>query len=136
MAIAWNDSMSTGVAEIDDQHRELIRMLNSMGEAMRSGKGKDEIGHILAFTGEYAQKHFECEERYFVQYDCPAAPQNKAGHAYFTTRFTELMQNFRAQGSSFALAMKTYNELSTWLIKHILGVDTKLHTAVKAQNSQ
>jgi hemerythrin len=136
MAIAWNESMSTGVAEIDEQHKELINMLNSMSEAMRSGKGKEEIGNILAFTGEYAQKHFECEERYFVQYNCPAAPQNKAGHEQFIARFTELMQNFQEQGSSFALAMKIYNELSTWLVKHILGVDTKLHTAVKAQNAR
>lgn len=136
MAIAWNDSMSTGVAEVDEQHKELIKMLNSLSEAMRSGKGKDEIENILVFAGEYAQKHFACEERYFAQYNCPESPQNKAGHEQFIARFTELMQDFRTRGSSFALVMKIYNELSNWLVKHILGVDTKLRAAVKAQNSR
>ena len=42
MAIAWNDSMSTSVDEIDEQHKELISMVNALSEAMRSGKGKDE----------------------------------------------------------------------------------------------
>jgi hemerythrin len=135
MAIVWNDSMSTGVAEVDEQHKELIRMLNSLSDALRSGKAKDEIENILVFAGEYAQKHFKCEERYFARYDCPACPQNKAEHEKFIARFTELMQDFQAQGGSFALVMKIYNELSNWLVNHILGVDTKLRATVKAQNS-
>lgn len=133
MAIIWNDSMSTGVAEVDQQHQELIAMLNALSDAMRSGKGKEEIEKILIFAGEYAQKHFECEERYFAHYQCPAGPQNKAGHEHFIARFTELMDNFREQGRSFALAMKIYNELSNWLVQHILGVDTKLRISVRAQ---
>ncbi len=112
MAIAWNDSMSTGIAELDNQHKELIKMLNSLSEAMRSGNGNDEIEKILVFAGEYAQKHFECEEQYFVEYNCLASPQNKGGHEYFLTRFTELVGDFRQQGGSFALVMKIYNELS------------------------
>ncbi len=133
MAIAWNDSMSTGVTEIDNQHKELINMLNSLSETMRSGKGRDEIEQILLFAGEYAQKHFECEEQYFIEYNCPAGPQNKTSHEYFIARFTELMGDFREQGSSFALVMKIYNELSNWLIQHILGVDTQLRISVQSQ---
>ncbi len=133
MAIAWNDSMSTGVTEIDEQHQELIRMLNSLSDAVRSGKGKDEIEKMLVFAGEYAQKHFEREERYFIEYNCPAGPQNKAGHEQFIARFTELMGDFREHGSSFTLVMKIYNELSNWLVQHILGIDTKLRIAVRSQ---
>jgi hemerythrin len=135
MSIVWSDSMSTGVAEIDEQHRELISMLNSLSDEMRSGKGKNEIEKILVFAGEYAQKHFACEERYFAEYQCPAAPQNKAAHEYFAGRFTELMQDFRAQGNSFALMMKIYNELSTWLVQHILGVDIELRASVRARKT-
>ncbi len=133
MAITWNDSMSTGIAELDNQHKELIKMLNGLSDTMRSGKGKDDIEKILVFTGEYAQKHFECEEQYFVEYNCLAGPQNKAGHEYFLTRFADLVEDFQQQGGSFALVMKIYNELSNWLIQHILGVDTKLRTVVEAR---
>jgi hemerythrin len=132
MAIEWNDSMSTGVADIDAQHQELIAMLNGLSDAMRSGKGKEEIETMLVFAGEYAQKHFACEERYFAQYNCPTGPQNKAGHEHFIARFTELIENFREQGDSFALVMKIYNELSNWLVQHILGIDTTLRTVVRA----
>jgi hemerythrin len=135
MAIAWNDLMSTGITEIDEQHKELINMVNSLSDTLRSGKGKEEIQKILTFADEYAQKHFECEERYFDQYQCPAAPQNKAGHEQFIKRFQELLHEFHEQGSSFALVMRIYNELSNWLVQHILGIDTKLRTSVRQQGS-
>lgn len=131
MAIVWTDSMSTGVAEVDAQHKELLDAVNSLGEAMQTGKGKAEIESILTFAGHYAQKHFTCEEQYFDQYDCPDKTQNKDAHAQFVERFTALMAEFQEQGESFALMMRIYNELSTWLVQHILGVDTKLRPYVK-----
>jgi hemerythrin len=131
MAIVWTNSMSTGVTEVDAQHKELLDVLNSLGEAMKAGKGKTEIESILIFAGQYAQKHFACEERYFDQYACPAKSQNEEAHKQFVERFTTFMAEFREQGESFALIMRIYNELSTWLVQHILGVDTKLRPYAK-----
>lgn len=123
--------MSTGVTEVDAQHQELIKAINTLGDMMRLGKGKVEIGNILTFAGEYAQQHFSCEEQYFDRYNCPAKTQNKEEHGRFVRRFTELMAEFQSQGESFTLVMKIYNELSTWLVQHILGVDVKLRTYAK-----
>lgn len=133
MGIIWNNTMRTGVSELDAQHKELIARLNSLGEAMQSGKGKEDLENILTFAGEYAQKHFQCEEEYFTRYGCPAKIQNKQEHARFMKRFADLSAEFRKQGASFSLVMKSYNELSTWLIHHILGVDTKLRAYIKDQ---
>ena len=135
MAIKWNDSMRTGVAEVDEQHKELINMVNTLSDAIRSGKAKEEIEKILVFAGEYAQKHFKCEEGYFAKYNCPADAQNKAGHEQFVKRFTELKQDFQASGGSFSLIMKIYNELSNWLVQHILGIDTQLRSSVESRKS-
>lgn len=133
MAILWNMTMSIGIDKVDAQHKKLIDMLNVLGEAMQAGKGKEEIGRMLTFAGEYAQEHFRCEEEYFDQYHCPESKQNREGHAYFVKRFTELMVEFRAQGPSFSLMMKIYNELSEWLVQHILGVDVKLRDCIKEE---
>lgn len=133
MAIVWTDTMSTGVAELDAQHKELIRMVNSLSDAMQAGQGKEEIGKILTFAGQYAQQHFRFEEGFFERYHCPSGPANKAGHEEFIKRFTELMHEFHAQGATFTLMMEIYNELATWLVQHILKVDTKLRTYVSTR---
>ena len=41
MAIIWNEQrMATGVQEVDEQHKELIRHFNEFHEAMTHGKGQ------------------------------------------------------------------------------------------------
>ena len=131
MGIVWNELMTTGVPELDEQRRSLIAALNNLAEAMSAGKGRDEIGKILAFTGEYAQKHFRAEERYFEKYHCPANAENKREHQRFVNRFTELMSVFQRTGADFKFINSVYKELSDWLLHHILGIDITLRPYVQ-----
>jgi len=38
MAIEWTNDLATGVSEIDYQHKELFRRINSLLDACREGK--------------------------------------------------------------------------------------------------
>ncbi len=131
MNIAWNSLMTTGVPELDDQHRALIDTLNQLADAMSSGKGTQEIGKILTFAGEYAQTHFRAEEAYFDQYRCPASAKNRQEHANFLARFRELQSQFEQCGADFKFISGVYRELSNWLVHHILGVDIQLRDVLK-----
>lgn len=130
MNIAWNNLMTTGVPELDDQHRDLIDTLNQLADAMSANKGTQEIGKILAFAGEYAQSHFQIEEAYFKKYACPASAQNQQEHAQFLARFRELQSQFEQHGADFKFLSSVYRELSNWLVHHILGVDVQLRDAI------
>lgn len=131
MNIAWTSLMTTGVPELDDQHRALIDTLNQLADAMSTNKGPQEIGNILAFAGEYAQSHFQAEEAYFEKYHCPASAQNRQEHAEFLARFRELHDQFQKCGADFKFVSSVYRELSNWLVRHILGVDVQLRDALK-----
>jgi hemerythrin len=56
--ITWNDSLSVKVAEIDEQHKKLIAMINELNDAMRLGKGKDVLGKIVNGLVTYTTTHF------------------------------------------------------------------------------
>ncbi len=131
MQIAWHTSMSTGIPEIDEQHKELVKTLNTLADAMQAGKGKDEIEKMLEFAGQYAQKHFGFEEECFEKYNCPVADLNKQEHAQFVARFTVLMEEFQEKGAKFTLIIKIHKELSDWLLQHICEVDTKFYPYVQ-----
>jgi len=131
MNIAWSSLMTTGVSELDDQHRALIDTLNQLADAMSSNKGMQEIGKILAFAGEYAQSHFQTEEAYFEKYACPVSAQNRQEHAQFLARFRELQTQFEQDGADFKFVSGVYRELSNWLVRHILGVDVRLRDVIK-----
>lgn len=131
MEIRWRDSLIIGIPQIDKQHQELIEALNALGDAMREGKGKDEIEKMLDFASRYAQDHFRSEEACFERYQCPAAEINKRDHKQFAEKFIELQQEFHEKGSSFALVLKIHNEFSNWLLQHIWQVDMKLRPYVQ-----
>ncbi len=131
MEIVWNDLMTIGVQEIDEQHQTLIDTLNRLGEVMLGEQRPEEIQEILAFTVRYAQTHFQSEEAYFEQYDCPETQTNKQAHVQFVEVVDSLIQDFQEQGADISLMIKIHKFLVDWLLHHILEVDTTLRKYVK-----
>jgi len=126
MSITWNESLSTGVAAVDNQHKELIRQLNALHGAMSRGEGREEITKILDFLGDYVVRHFADEEREMARLACPAAAENKRAHAQFIAMFKDLRGRHEATGASTTLLLKINEALSAWLVEHIKKIDTQL----------
>ena len=72
------ETMGTGVQTIDDQHKQLIEMINRLMEATNSGRGKHEIATMMNFLAYYAVEHFSHEECVMSEMKCPVAEKNKA----------------------------------------------------------
>lgn len=132
MMIVWNDSMRTGVANIDAQHRELIERFNEFSDAIERGRGREETGALLDFVQFYAQWHFEREEHCMDEYRCPVAATNKAAHRYFTRRFGWLYEQYQQSDVDPRTIQETLTELETWIVEHITKVDTRLNPCVSA----
>lgn len=131
MATAWTESMSTGVPLVDNEHKELFRQVDRLNKAMLEGKGRDEIGKILEFVGDYVVTHFAHEEKIMADSRCPAAEANKAAHNKFIGKLMDVRTRFAKAGTSSSLAIEIHDELKKWLIEHIHQIDTKLLDCVK-----
>ncbi len=133
MAIKWDPSMSTGLNDIDNQHKQLVEKLNQLLEAMSQGKGRSEIGQILDFLGKYASDHFSKEEEYMTKYKCPAASENKKAHALFIQTFSSLQAKLKEEGPTPVIVLETKTKLVDWLVNHIKDIDVKLANSVKKE---
>lgn len=123
--------MSTGVPDIDAQHKELIKRYNDLAAAMSSRMlSMDEAAETLDFLQFYTVWHFEREEEYFAHYDCPAADANKKAHAQFIKMFGEFYKQWQLESLDSALVQQTYIELGNWITNHIIGIDTQLHACI------
>lgn len=127
----WNDSLSTGVRMIDVQHKELIVAVNDLGEAIDQGHGATTIKKLLVFLKYYAEWHFEHEEKCAHQHQCPIAAVNQQAHAVFIERFGQLSEQLRQTDVSEEFARQVYDELTQWLVSHILKIDTQIGACVK-----
>lgn len=125
-AIIWNDAMDTGVAEIDAQHRELITQFNALVAAIEQGKGREETGEILDFLQFYAEWHFSREERCMAERQCPIAETNHRAHGAFLRTFKRLYDLYYQSNVDPRLISETLKELETWIITHIIKIDTQL----------
>ncbi len=121
--INWSDSLSVNVAEIDQQHQKLVAMINELNDAMRQGKGKEALKHIVSGLISYTGTHFKTEEQYFDRFGYPDADSHKKNHADFVQKVMEFNNGF--EKGKFGLTLEIMNFLSNWLQTHIKGTDKK-----------
>jgi hemerythrin len=131
MAFVWDESMATGVKELDEAHRTLFLWVDKLGEAMKQGKGKSEVLGILDFLGKYAASHFACEEDCMNRYQCPLASTNKRQHDEFLLFFTKTKAEVEANGVKVRSVLELQETLGNWLRHHIKKVDVSLKPCVK-----
>ena len=120
--VQWSEKFSVGVRELDEQHQQLIKLLNLLISTQGTANTRSEtISDTLLAMPRYAQAHFKNEERLMEAYGFPGLEEQKIQH-----------RDFRKKTVGFAtattLGMDQIPEdllkyLSDWLVHHILEDD-------------
>lgn len=118
--IDWNENFSVSIAELDEEHKKIVQMLNALHENMKSGKGKEALTGMLKETMEYALTHLRHEEELMLQYNYPQYREHRLAHEVFIKRVADF-RNLNAQGVLREQHLTTL--LREWLINHICSVD-------------
>ena len=121
--LVWNDNLSVNIQEIDDQHKNLVKMINELNTAMLHGKTKQVLGEIIHGLINYAGTHFATEEKYFHQFHYPDTEIHKRQHNEFVKKVTKFKQDF--DQNRILLSIDIMKFLQEWLINHIKGSDKK-----------
>ncbi len=124
--INWNDSYSIGNEEIDNQHKEIISMINELYAAFTTGKANSIIDDILNRMIKYAGYHFKHEEDLFAKYDYAGLSEHKKIHDSFVAKVVQFQKDF-ADGN-IGLSYEVILFLKKWLTEHINGEDKKYAT--------
>jgi hemerythrin-like metal-binding protein len=121
--IEWSADLSVGDGEIDAQHKELVRLINELHDAMRVGKGRDAIAATINGLYDYTLTHFGFEERQFAERGYPDTPTHRQEHASFVAKVADFKSGYE-QGK-LGLSVDVLNFLWDWLKHHIMVVDMK-----------
>jgi hemerythrin len=68
------------VSEIDQQHQELVNMLNRLNDAVKNNESREDIYRIIDDVISYTRFHFATEERLMVQSGYPEIEWHKDKH--------------------------------------------------------
>ncbi len=128
--LAWDNALTTGELELDAQHRYLIDIFNDLGKAIEEGHSETEMERILGIMRFYVGWHFGREEDCMVKFNCPAAGKNKNAHEVFIEKFNKFHAEYERSRGSPELALRIHEELSNWIVNHILAVDGQLYPCI------
>jgi len=119
--LQWNDELSIGINSIDEQHKILVNMINTLNDALAEGKANDILIDIFADLTDYTVKHFGYEEEMFAQHGYVEAEAHKNEHKALITQVKKLQEKMNA--GDFMISLEVMIFLKEWLLNHILKTD-------------
>lgn len=129
----WKESYRIGVDIVDQQHKELFEMVESLIKIVNGGKEnvREESMRAVAFLKDYTVKHFSDEEAYQRSVNYVGYAQHKTVHE----DFIQTVLDFERKMTETDFAENTVKQfagiLTTWLIYHVCGEDRKFTAAAE-----
>ncbi len=122
--IVWNEARyGVNIKEIDNQHKQIVDVINHLQASMSQGKGKEVLGKILGNMAQYARGHFATEEKIMQTNGYPGLTEQKKEHEAFTKKALALKADF--DSGKVSLSIDTMMFLKNWLDDHIANTDRK-----------
>jgi len=122
--LKWDESYSVGVKVIDDEHRQLIAMINKAYDSVTNMEEDKVLGELVKDMCAYAMSHFATEDSLMNKYGYPAAERHIKMHENFAVK-AEALNNLVSSGDKVE-PVKVFKFLADWLRDHILKTDKEL----------
>lgn len=122
--IRWSDSLSVGVPEIDQEHRQFVARVNELNKAIVECRDKPTVERLLDLMLMEATHHFWHEQRLLAQWNYPQRSAHATKHAQLTAQIERIMKEFEQADVSFTWALKGLH-IKQLLVDHLLQEDMK-----------
>ena len=123
MAFEWTEELLTGNAQIDREHKELLKAANEFMKACAEGRGRQEIEWAAEYLSNYVKVHFEHEEALQLESRYPNYRGHKCWHDAYVLLIEVLMDKLIDEGATLAL-VGAVNRLIAKVVIHIKTCDT------------
>jgi len=121
----WKPEYSVGVPSVDDEHREMIDMINGVYEGLGDAPDLQETEKCLEEIFTAISLHFALEERIMRDNAYSEYDEHKEDHEDLLDEIRNLMDEFVADRDSGV--QKLEKGLSDWFSRHFSTFDARLH---------
>lgn len=117
--LTWKPALEVGVQEVDNQHRELFALFNSILEAARVGEPGQMATH-LENMGNRTAAHFAFEQERFAGIDAALRAEHIEEHRKLLDEYGEQVDDWR---DNLISTREIVRFISIWLVRHIAALD-------------
>ncbi|ADE11111.1 bacteriohemerythrin [Sideroxydans lithotrophicus] len=125
----WSPDYSVDIKTIDNQHQELVSILNHLFIAVSKRQADREIAIILDDLIGYTKTHFSLEERLMQQAGYEDFEAHKLEHKKLLERLDQLTRKYLVEEKP--IHFELLNFLKLWLKEHIKGSDKKYSSSLR-----
>ena len=122
----WDHSLSIGIKEIDDQHKQLVELTDHVEILFKKAIGGEgdfrETCGVVETLSNYAREHFRTEEALMEKIDYPDLDAHVEKHDAFV-EFVSGMTYDKIQGNEDTVLIQLFAFLSNWIVDHIKTED-------------
>lgn len=119
--VTWNDRLSVGIESIDDDHKKLMNLINTLQTAVMYPTDESYEREALAAVVDYTKYHFQREEGLLRDNGYPGYEAHKKVHEEMIAKITDYIDEYENKREDAICDLTRF--LKTWLIKHIAGTD-------------
>lgn len=123
--IEWKDEYSVGVPAVDEEHRELIELINTLHDRMHAAERDPDV---MAFLGEiYARiaSHFALEELLMRRHEYDELHDHKLDHERLLEEIRDIMDDY--EDGKLLDDEELGRRLDEWFSVHFRTRDARLH---------
>jgi hemerythrin len=117
--VEWTERLSVGVADIDEQHRELYRRIDLFLTALAKRRGRDELGPLVTYLEQYIGEHFATEQQLMQLSGYPYLGDHMIAHHWFEDEYRRLVDRLDLEGVTLGVARDLVGLLVGWLDSHL-----------------
>ncbi|MBF0560239.1 MAG: bacteriohemerythrin, partial [Nitrospirae bacterium] len=129
--IQWSEGLSSGIEEIDNQHKEMIALIRKLFVTVDRKESVQQVGMAADFLRDYIIKHFQLEERFMETYNYHSRDNHKEQHQKFIEDFEAFQTRFYESIADYRITLEIKGWLYNWLVKHIAITDKELGKFLK-----
>jgi hemerythrin len=125
-SIEWRPEFSTGLAEVDHEHRELIGLINGvLSRCAETPVDREQIQAALGEINACTSAHFALEERVMERLEYDQRREHKRDHERLLEDIRDMM-DAAAQDAEFD-EERLAERLSAWFSEHFRTHDARFH---------
>jgi len=120
----WQNSFSTGIKKIDEEHKILVQLLNKLESSIASEDEERVIALVLRDLVDYVKFHFKSEEEVMKKINFPDLHRHKKLHKNLVHEVATILVDLK-NGRDWS-GQELIAFLQHWLMEHIIGEDLKI----------
>jgi hemerythrin len=124
--LQWKPEYSVGIDAMDDEHREMIDLINETYRRLASDADADQVDECLGKIFNTISMHFALEEKMMRNAHYAELEAHKEDHEELLDQLRDLMDEFTDDRAAGATQLE--QSLSDWFSSHFSTFDACLHS--------